>query len=139
MRTPFVRFLITFAFSVASAWSTVTGTLDVRFSMAVAVAAGFFWGRGALIAGLIGQSAAYFLLGNAAERSVVNGHLGVLIAVGVLAILETLALFVAIEHTISRVQPETPANRIWKFLKPSTSRPENLERTGIAKISEIAK
>ncbi len=46
----------------------------------------------------------------------VNGHLGVLIAVGVLAILETLALFVAIEHTISRVQPETPANRIWKFL-----------------------
>ena len=116
MRTPFVRFLITFAFSVASAWSTVTGTLDVRFSMAVVVAAGFFWGRGALIAGLIGQSAAYFLLGNAAERSVVDGHLAVLVAVGVLAILETLALFVAIEHTISRVQPETPANRIWKFL-----------------------
>ena len=68
MRTPFVRFLITFAFSVASAWSTVTGTLDVRFSMAGVVAAGFFWGRGALIAGLIGQSAAYFLLGNVAER-----------------------------------------------------------------------
>ena len=116
MRTPFVRFLITFAFSVASAWSTVTGTLDVRFSMAVVVAAGFFWGRGALIAGLIGQSAAYFLLGNSAERSVVDGHLGALIAVGVLAILETLALFVAIDHTISRVQPETPASRIWKFL-----------------------
>ena len=116
MRTPFVRFLITFAFSVASAWSTVTGTLDVRFSMAVVVAAGFFWGRGALIAGLIGQSSAYFLLGNAAERSVVDGHLGALIAVGVLAILETLALFVAIDHTISRVQPETPASRIWKFL-----------------------
>ena len=116
MRTPFVRFLVTFAFSVASAWSTVTGTLDVRFSMAVVVAAGFFWGRGALIAGLIGQSAAYFLLGNAAERSVVEGHLGSLVAVGVLAILETLALFVAIERTISRVEPATPANRIWKFL-----------------------
>jgi signal transduction histidine kinase len=116
MRTPFVRFLITFAFSVASSWSTVTGTLDVRFSMALVVAAGFFWGRGALVAGLIGQSAAYFLLGHSVERSIVDGHLGALVAVGVLAILESLALFVAIEHTISRVQPETPANRIWKFL-----------------------
>lgn len=116
MRTPFVRFLITFAFSVASAWPSVTGTLDVRFSIAVVVAAGFLWGRGALIAGLIGQSAAYFLLGNSADRSVVDGHWGALIAIGVLAILETLALFVAIERNISRVQPETPANRVWKFL-----------------------
>ncbi len=116
MRTPFVRFLMTFAFSVASAWSTVTGTLDVRFSMAVVVAAGFFWGRGALIAGLVGQSAAYFLLGSTAERSVVDGHLGALVAIGVLAILETLALFLAIERTISGVQSATPANRIWKFM-----------------------
>ena len=57
MRTPFVRFLATFAFSVAAAWSTVTGALDVRFSMALVVSAGLFWGRGALIAGLVGLGA----------------------------------------------------------------------------------
>ena len=49
--------------SLAATWPTATGSLDVRFSMAVVVAAGLFWGRGALIAGLAGQTGAFFLLG----------------------------------------------------------------------------
>ncbi len=102
--------------SLAAAWSTATGSVDVRFSMAVVVAAGLFWGRGSLIAGLAGLGGAYLLFGSAADQSIVDGHIGSLIAVTALAILETLALFVAIERTIAQVHPVTPAARIWKFL-----------------------
>ena len=102
--------------SLAAAWSTATGSLDVRFSMAVVVAAGLFWGRGSLIAGLAGLGGAYLLFGSSADQSIVDGHIGSLIAVTALAILETLALFVAIERTIAQVHPVTPAARIWKFL-----------------------
>ena len=102
--------------SLAAGWSTPTGSLDVRFSMAVVVAAGLFWGRGALIAGLVGLGGAYLLFGSSADQSIVDGHIGSLIAVTALAILETLGLFVAIERTIAQVHPVTPAARIWKFL-----------------------
>ena len=102
--------------SMATAWSTATGSLDVRFSMAVVVAAGLFWGRGALISGLVGLGGAYLLFGSSADHSIVDGHIGSLVAVTALAILETLVLFVAIERTIARVHPVTPAARIWKFL-----------------------
>jgi signal transduction histidine kinase/CheY-like chemotaxis protein len=102
--------------SVVTAWSTVTGSLDVRFSMAVVVAAGLFWGRGALISGLVGLGGAYLLFGSSADHSIVDGRIGSLIAVTALAILETLALFVAIERTIVQVHSVTPAARIWKFL-----------------------
>ena len=102
--------------SVATAWSTATGSLDVRFSMAIVVATGLFWGSGALISGLVGLGGAYLLFGSSPDHSIVDGHIGSLIAVTALAILETLALFVAIERTIARVHPVTPAARIWKFL-----------------------
>ena len=102
--------------SVATAWSTATGSLDVRFSMAVVVAAGLFWGRSALISGLVGLGGAYLLFGSSADHSIVDGHIGSLIAVTALAILETLVLFVALERTIAQVHPVTPAARIWKFL-----------------------
>lgn len=102
--------------SVATAWSTATGSLDVRFSMSIVVAAGLFWGRNALISGLVGLGGAYLLFGSSADHSIVDGRIGPLIAVIALAILETLALFVAIERTIARVHPVTPAARIWKFL-----------------------
>jgi signal transduction histidine kinase/CheY-like chemotaxis protein len=116
MRTPFVRFLATFAFSVAAAWSTVTGALDVRFSMALVVSAGLFWGRGALIAGLVGLGSAYLLLGTSSEHSVVDGRIGSLFAIAVLAVVETLALYAVIERTIAQVQSVKPATRIWRFL-----------------------
>ena len=116
MRTPFVRFLATFAFSVAAAWSTVTGALDVRFSMALVVSAGLFWGRGALIAGLVGLGSAYLLMGTSSEHSVVDGQIGSLFAIAVLAVVETLALYAVIERTIAHVQSVKPATRIWRFL-----------------------
>jgi len=116
MRTPFVRFLVTFAFSVAAAWSTVTGTLDVRFSMALVVSAGLFWGRGALISGLVGLGSAYLLMGTSSAHSVVDGRIGSLFAIAVLAVVETLALFAVIERTIAHVQSVKPATRIWRFL-----------------------
>jgi len=116
MRTPFVRFLATFAFSVAAAWSTVTGALDVRFSMALVVSAGLFWGRGALISGLVGLGSAYLLMGTSSEHSVVDGRVGSLIAIAVLAVVETLALYAVIERTIAHVQSVKPATRIWRFL-----------------------
>jgi len=116
MRTPFVRFLITFAFSVAAAWSTVTGTLDVRFSMALVVSAGLFWGRGALISGLVGLGSACLLMGTSSAHSVVDGRIGSLFAIAVLAVVETLALFAVIERTIAHVQSVKPATRIWRFL-----------------------
>ena len=116
MRTPFVRFLATFAFSVAAAWSTVTGALDVRFSMALVVSAGLFWGRGALISGLVGLGSAYLLMGTSSAHSVVDGRVGSLIAVAVLAVVETLALYAVIERTIAHVQSVKPATRIWRFL-----------------------
>ncbi|MEY3796244.1 MAG: hypothetical protein RLZZ170_258, partial [Actinomycetota bacterium] len=109
MRTPFVRFLATFAFSVAAAWSTVTGALDVRFSMALVVSAGLFWGRGALIAGLVGLGSAYLLMGTSSEHSVVDGRIGSLFAMAVLAVVETLALYAVIERTIAHVQSVKPA------------------------------
>ena len=102
--------------SLAVTWSTATGSFDVRFSMALVVAAGLFWGRGALIAGLVGLGSAYLVFARSAEQSIVDGHIGPLIAVTVLAILETLALFVAIERTIAQVHPVTPTARILKFL-----------------------
>ncbi len=102
--------------SAATAWSTATGSLDVRFSMAVVVGAALFWGRGALMSGLVGLGGAYLLFGSSADHSIVDGHIGSLIAVTALAMLETLALFVAIERTIARVHPVTPSARIWKFL-----------------------
>ena len=105
-----------FVASVATAWSTVAGSLDVRFSMAVVVAAGLFWGRGALISGLVGLGGAYLLFGSLVDHSIVEGHIGSLIAVTALAILETLVLFVTLERTIAQVHPVTPAARIWKFL-----------------------
>jgi signal transduction histidine kinase/CheY-like chemotaxis protein len=116
MRTPFVRFLATFAFSVAAAWSTVTGALDVRFSMALVVSAGLFWGRGALISGLVGLGSAYLLMGTSSEHSVVDGRIGSLIAIAVLAVVETLALYAVIERTVAHVQSVKPAIRIWRFL-----------------------
>ena len=116
MRTPFVRFLATFAFSVAAAWSTVTGALDVRFSMALVVSAGLFWGRGALISGLVGLGSAYLLMGTSSAHSVVDGRIGSLIAIAVLAVVETLALYAVIERTIAHVQSVKPATRIWRFL-----------------------
>jgi len=116
MRTPFVRFLATFAFSVAAAWSTVTGALDVRLSMALVVSAGLFWGRGALISGLVGLGSAYLLMGTSSEHSVVDGRVGSLIAIAVLAVVETLALYAVIERTIAHVQSVKPATRIWRFL-----------------------
>jgi len=116
MRKPMFRNFGVLVASVATAWSTATGSLDVRFSMAVVVAAGIFWGRGAFISGLAGLGSAYLLFGSSMDHSIVDGHIGALIAITVLAILETLALFVAIERTIARVHPVTPAARIWKFL-----------------------
>jgi len=116
MRNPMFRNFGVLVASVATAWSTATGSLDVRFSMAVVVAAGIFWGRGAFISGLAGLGSAYLLFGSSMDHSIVDGHIGALIAITVLAILETLALFVAIERTIARVHPVTPAARIWKFL-----------------------
>jgi len=111
-----VRFLATFAFSVAAAWSTVTGALDVRLSMALVVSAGLFWGRGALISGLVGLGSAYLLMGTSSEHSVVDGRVGSLIAIAVLAVVETLALYAVIERTIAHVQSVKPATRIWRFL-----------------------
>lgn len=116
MRTPFVRFLVTFAFSVASAWSTVTAVLDVRFSMALVVSAGLFWGRGALISGLVGLGSAYLLMGTSSAHSVVDGRIGSLFAIAVLAVVETLTLYAVIERTIAHVQSVKPATRIWRFL-----------------------
>ncbi len=116
MRNPMFRNFGVIVASVATAWPTATGSLDVRFSMAIVVAAGLFWGRSALMSGLVGLGGAYLLFGSSADHSIVDGHIGSLIAVTALAILETLTLFVAIERTIARVHPVTPSARIWKFL-----------------------
>jgi len=116
MRNPMFRNFGVLVASAATAWSTATGSLDVRFSMAVVVGAALFWGRGALIYGLAGLGGAYLLFGSSADHSIVDGHFGSLIAVTALAILETLALFVAVERTIARVHLVTPAARIWRFL-----------------------
>ena len=116
MRNPMFRNFGVLVASAATAWSTATGSLDVRFSMAVVVGAALFWGRGALMSGLAGLGGAYLLFGSSADHSIVDGHIGSLIAVTALAMLETLALFVAIERTIARVHPVTPSARIWKFL-----------------------
>jgi signal transduction histidine kinase/CheY-like chemotaxis protein len=116
MRNPMFRNFAVVLASLAVTWSTATGSFDVRFSMALVVAAGLFWGRGALIAGLVGLGSAYLVFARSAEQSIVDGHIGPLIAVTVLAILETLALFVAIERTIAQVHPVTPTARILKFL-----------------------
>lgn len=116
MRNPMFRNFGVLVASAATAWSTATGSLDVRFSMAVVVGAALFWGRGALMSGLAGLGGAYLLFGSSTDHSIVDGHIGSLIAVTALAMLETLALFVAIERTIARVHPVTPSARIWKFL-----------------------
>ena len=116
MRNPMFRNFVVLVASAATAWSTATGSLDVRFSMAVVVGAALFWGRGALMSGLAGLGGTYLLFGSSADHSIVDGHIGSLIAVTALAILETLVLFVALERTIAQVHPVTPAARIWKFL-----------------------
>jgi signal transduction histidine kinase/CheY-like chemotaxis protein len=84
--------------------------------MALVVSAGLFWGRGALISGLVGLGSAYLLMGTSSAHSVVDGRVGSLIAIAVLAVVETLALYAVIERTIAHVQSVKPSTRIWRFL-----------------------
>jgi signal transduction histidine kinase/CheY-like chemotaxis protein len=55
-------------------------------------------------------------MGTSSEHSVVDGRVGSLIAIAVLAVVETLALYAVIERTIAHVQSVKPATRIWRFL-----------------------
>lgn len=98
-----------------AAWPNVNGFLDIRLAIVVAVTAGLFLGRSYLVISSVGLVVAYPLLGYSNEESLARGHLGGLVILGLLGVVETVGLYVAAQRTIASVGPKSPAVRILKF------------------------